>query len=841
MQRLPRWVLLTAIVVVMAVGVASSAAVGTARRPFPKVSGEVDLAGLTAPVEVRRDGYGVPHLYADNAEDLFAAQGYVHAQDRFWEMDIRRHITAGRLSELFGPDQLETDFFVRTLGWRRVAEQELIRVSPSTRRYLDAYATGVNAYLRERPPAGLSLEYSVLGAGYTPEPWSAVDSLAWLKAMAWDLGHNREQETERALATAAVGEQLAADLYPAYPLEGVEPILGRGDVRRGAFDPDAAPGDRRPAPVAGGVVPAEVVETLTAANRLGSALDGWVGSDADDRQSGSNSFALSGSRTASGKAVLGNDPHVATSIPSLFVQGGLHCRTVSALCPFDVSGFGLAGLPGVVIGRNTQIAWGLTTSHADVQDLYLEQLRGNTVRAGAEYQPLTVRTEQVRVAGEEEPRTLTIRASRHGPLISDVHAQLKGIAGRRGPAYAIALRWVGLDPGRTMDSVFGLNQARTFEEFRAAARLLSAPSQNIVYADVRGNIGYQLPGALPRRGKGNGVGLSPGWDAAYDWKGMVPFAELPWAYNPPAGFIVAANQPVVGRRYPHRIGSTFSYGWRSQELVEAISEAGELTLDDAERLFYDDTVRFAATLVPTLLKIKVADPWVLEGQRTLVGWDYSAGADSAAAAYFNVVLHDLLKRTFRDQLPQELWPTGGDRWMAVVATLMKQPDNPWWDDTSTPGVVEDRDDMLLAAMTDARKELTSLTARDTDQWAWGKLHRVTLRHRTLGNSGVRPVEQLFNRGDLAVSGGPAAVNAMGYDTTKGYRVSHGPAMRMLVDLGDLNASRWVNQSGVSGHAFHRNYDDQLPIWAGSRMWPFLAGRTAVEAHTEHVLVLQPRG
>ena len=252
-------------------------------------------------------------------------------------------------------------------------------------------------------------------------------------------------------------------------------------------------------------------------------------------------------------------------------------------------------------------------------------------------------------------------------------------------------------------------------------------------------------------------------------------------------------------------------------------------------------MRVAADLVPALLKIKVADAWVAEGQQTLVGWDYSASADSAPAAYFNVVFHDILKLTFRDELPEAQWPTGGDRWYAVVQDLLDQPRNAWWDDVTTKDKVESRDDILLAAMTMARKEITSLMARDTDGWQWGKLHTATLRNQTLGNSGIGVVERLFNRGPYAVGGGPGVVNAMGYDDTQGYQVVSGPTMRMLVDLGDLDGSRWVNQSGVSGHAFHRNYDDQTELWATNRMWAFASTRAAVEAATTHRLNLVPSG
>ena len=849
MLRKPRWLLFAAIVVVLALVGLAGVSVATVRRSFPQTDGEISLPGLTASVQVLRDGLGVAHVYADNADDLFEAQGYVHAQDRFFEMDVRRHITAGRLSELFGPSQVETDTFIRTLGWRRVAQQELPLLSSSTRRYLDAYADGVNAYLQSHPPGDISLEYSLLGlqgVDDTPEPWTAVDSLAWLKAMAWDLGANLDREVETSLMLARVGPDQTADLWPDYPLKDFDPIVTSGAVRAGAFDPDADAGSRRVLPR--GLTEADrtaYTDALRTVARRLAAVPTMVADRSVDGATGSNSWVVSGDRTATGKPILANDPHLATSIPSTFTQIGLHCRTVTKACPFEVTGYSFSGMPGVVIGRNASMAWGLTTSYVDAQDLYLEEVRGNTVRVGEDYQPLQVRTEQIKVAGEDTPRTITIRSSRHGPLLSDASSDLAQVgtasAGEGNEAYAVSLAWTGLQPNRTMDALLRIDTASTFTEFRAAEKLLATPSQNLVYAGTDGTIGYQLPGAVPERGRGDGDTVSPGWDTAFDWKGLVPFEQLPWVENPEAGFIVTANNQIIGKSYGKQLGSTYSYGWRSQELVDALAANPRMTVEQSLALQGDDTVRFADVLVPRLLKLKLTDPWVAEGQQTLVGWDYSSPPDSAAAAYFFVVVHDILERTFRDQMPEELWPSGGDRWNAVLTALLDDPDNLWWDDEQTKGVVEKRDDILRAAMTDARKELTSLMSRDTDGWQWGKLHRVTLRSSTLGSSGIGPIERLFNRGDWPVGGGPAVVNAMAFDDTRGYGVTAGPTMRMVVDLGDPDRSRWINQSGTSGHAYHPNYDDQAPLWVANQTVPFVTGRTAVEAATEHRLNLVPTG
>ena len=852
MRRIPRWLIFTVVVVLIAAAGLAGLSIATVRRSFPVTTGQSSLTGLNSSVEVVRDAHGIVQIYADDAEDLFQAQGYVQAQDRFYEMDVRRHITSGRLSELFGASQVQTDTYLRTLGWHRVAEQELPLLSATTRRYLDAYAAGVNAYLRGRSASDISLEYSLLGLqglNYQPEDWTAADSLAWLKAMAWDLGSNLNQESELAIMTSRVGATRAAELFPPYPLDGFDPIVTRGTAVDGKFDPSASAAQDRPAPVAPRSGSSTRVRPAAATGgpsaEIGAVLRPWLEPRTSNGEIGSNSWVIAGSRTTTGKPLLGNDPHVATSIPSLFSQIGLHCRTVNQNCPFEVAGFSLAGVPGVVIGHNADIAWGLTTSYVDAQDLYLERVTGNSVEVGSGTEPLTVRTEQLRVRGEDTPRTITIRSTRHGPLLSDVDATVRQVGEVSTPPgrqpYAVALAWTALTPGRSMDGLIQIETATNFQQFRAAAALVSAPSQNLVYADTAGNIGYQLMGSVPDRNRGNGLTPALGWDNAYDWKGLVPFAALPYVYDPPAGYIVAANQEVIGRQYPYHIGSDYSYGWRSQQLKDAIADAGKLSPDAATQLFYDDTIRFAADLVPVLLKVKVSDPWVRQGQQTLVGWDYGASSDSAAAAYFNIVFHDILKRTFRDEMPEDLWPTGGDRWYAVISTLLKEPRNRWWDDTTTPNTIERRDDILLAAMTDARKEATSLMSRDTDGWAWGRIHRVTLKNQTLGTSGIGVVERLFNRGDYPAPGGPAVVNALAFDTADGYAVTEGPTMRMLVDLSNLDNSRWINQSGNSGHAYHPNYDDQLPLWMDNQLLPFPFTRRAIDPTITQRLELIPSG
>jgi penicillin amidase len=401
-----------AVVLVLAL-VATGFVVWSVRRAFPDLAGRLTLPGLSASVTVYRDAHGIPQLYADSTHDLFMAQGYVHAQDRFWEMDFRRHVTAGRVAELFGPDLVPADAFLRTSGWRRDAEQEWNILAPDTRSYLQAYADGVNAWIQANGGANgngvKSLEYTVLGltnSGYTVEPWTPIDSLAWLKAMAWDLRGNMEQEIDRAslLAEGLTRDQIE-QLYPSYPYDRHAPIVSGGAIVDGAFDAAAAPA----APSLDVASWRDALSAVSAAVRRVPTLLG----DNASGDLGSNSWVIGGALTTTGKPLLANDPHLSPSMPGIWYQMGLHCT-----CPYNVEGFTFSGVPGVVIGHNARVAWGFTNLNPDVSDLYLEKVDGDNVFDGTNWVPLAVRTETIKVAGGD-PVTITVRSSMHGPLVSD--------------------------------------------------------------------------------------------------------------------------------------------------------------------------------------------------------------------------------------------------------------------------------------------------------------------------------------------------------------------------------------------------------------------------------------
>jgi penicillin amidase len=841
-------------VVVVLVLVAGVLGVWSVRSPFPTYQGELALAGLTAPVTVHRDRYGIPQIYAETVEDLFRAQGYVHAQERFWEMDFRRHVTSGRLAEWFGPDQVETDTFLRTLGWRRVAEAEWPLISEQSRRYLTAYADGVDAWIEATggPAAtgGKSLHYRLLGlqrSGYEVAPWDPVDSLAWLKAMAWDLRTNLESEIERAsLLAAGLTREQIEQLYPGYPYAEHPPILTTGRVAGGAFDPAAPPPE--PATDAGsaGGTGGEFVPGTGGRLVPGTGSSGIPGL-------GSNSWVVSGEHTATGDPILANDPHLGVSMPGIWHQVGLHCS-----CGFRVSGFSFSGVPGVVIGHNQRIAWGFTNLGSDVTDLFLERVDGDRYQVDGAWRELAVRAETIRVAGGEDV-TVRVRQTHRGPVISDASEGLRELAaGYPGDPeapdseHALSLAWTALAPGRTIDALFVLNQAEDWEGFRDAAARFEVPAQNLVYADVDGNIGYQAPGVVPVRGAGDGRWPAHGWDSAYDWAGSVPFEQLPSVLNPPEGMVVTANQAVIGPQYQPHLTDDWAYGYRSDRIADLLAEAaatGPLDLADMRRIQLDNHNGLAPALVPALLA--APDTPLSRDEAAaldlLRGWDFQqpAGgepgtpeaASSAAAAYFNAVWRHLLELTF-DELPADWQPIGSGRWHQVVVGLLDEPRSFWWDRAGTMAA-ESRDDLLARALAEGYRELSGAQGGDPREWRWGRMHTLTLEDATFGSSGIGPIEALFNRGPVPTAGGPAIVNANTWDASQGYQVTALPSMRMVVDMSDLDASGWVQLTGNSGHPYHPNYTDQLEPWRTGELLPMRWERTTIEAEATGTVTLAP--
>jgi penicillin amidase len=806
------------------------------RRSFPQVVGEIKAAGLEGQVEIVRDGDGIPHIFASNEHDLFFAQGYVHAQDRFWQMDFWRHIGAGRLSEMFGGSQVDTDLFLRSLGFTRLAEQELENLDPGERAILDDYADGVNSYVESRSASQISLEYAILplqASGYAIEPWTPVNTLTWAKVMAWDLSWNMLQEIDRAVLSAGLPVERVDQLYPDYPEE--HPVI----VPAGQVTANTDP--------VGGLPAAALSALADSGERARGVWDltggGWAGI-------GSNNWVVGGSHTESGLPVLANDPHLAIQMPSIWYQNGLHCTEAAADCPYQLIGFSFPGSPGVVIGHNDHIAWGVTNQSVDTQDLFIEKVHPENP-AQYEYQgewvDMEVRPETIVVAGGEDI-DYDVMVTRHGPVISDTYFDEAPFAGSEldlPDDYVVSLAWQTLQPSTLAEAILGVNRATGYEEFRAALSKWDIAAQNVVYADVEGNIAYQATGETPIRASGDGAWPTQGWTGDHEWTGVVPFDDLPSLLNPPRDYIATANNPALAQGSSPFLSIDSDYGYRAARIEAMIENTPSgFSVTSAQNIQMDGEDGGAPNLIPSLLAIDSDNRAVLAMQSVIEPWStgpnaFQARPESPGCAAYQAVWAHLLRLAFHDEIQEDYWPEGGSRWFEVVRGLLESPDDPFWDDTRTDPV-EDRDVILEQAMIDAHEELVGLLGDDLTAWQWADLHTASFENLTFGQSGIAPIEWLFNRtAPHRVGGSSDLVNAVGFYPPAGYVVDWIPSMRMVIDLNDLAASTSVNTTGQSGHAFHRHYDDMLDSWTDGAHHPMRWTRDQVEDGAEGTLRLIP--
>ncbi len=862
MRILKRLVVVLLIVVVVGVGAGAGALAWITTRAMPETTGTLRVAGLEAAVTVDRDAAGFAHVTATTPHDLFLAQGYVHAQERMWQMEVWRRISAGRLSEVFGTGSLDMDRFIRTLGWRHAAERDLAALSGETRAILDAYVAGVNAWL-EANRGDLGLAFVITGTD--PEPWTVLDTLTWGKVQAWNLGGNMDTELFRYLADARLGDPSRTDeLFAAREFAPV--IVPSPDIApvAAAFKPVVVAAQRD------GTSTAELTDLEAAAWRdvasIGddllrvAGLDGSTGGLASDHGIGSNNWVVGPSKSSTGGALLANDPHLGISMPSIWFVNGLHCATVDGACPFDVAGVSFPGVPGVVLGHNARIAWGATNADPDVQDLVIETVdptdQTHYLGPGGASLPFTVRTEQIAVSGGA-PVTINVRETVHGPILNDVDKRLAD-------SPLMALRWSAIHPSaapdRTYEAILGLNTAADFDDFRAALSLYGAPSQNFVYADVDGHIGYQLPGFVPVRSDPGDRGDRPveGSTGDAEWLAPIPFDELPWALDPLDGWIVTANNAVVDAGYPRFIGQDWDPGYRAERIIDLINDHAQdgLTVPEMGLIQADTAPLRARDLV---LWLDPALPDTQDGftiADRIATWDGRCILESTGCAAYMAWEYRILRDVFDDELgPLARDYVGSPTSWVALEQLIEDPESPWWDDTTTP-TVETADDIARRAMDEAGAELRAAFG-DPDLWEWGRLHTATFREATIGTgSGIGPLEWYFNQGPLALPGAAGAVNNSYYRLGRAYpdptdpefeplgidqlfTVTTLPSYRLLVDLSDLDGARIVITTGQSGHPFATHYHDQIDPWRNGDTLPLPFTRDAIAAATVATLTLSP--
>ncbi len=780
----------------------------TVRRSWPQIDDTIQVDGLREEVTVVRDNWGIPHIYASNEHDLFFAQGYVHAQDRFWQMEFWRRIGSGRLSEVLGESALEQDRFIRTVGWHRAAQRDLQQMDESVKGTLEDYAAGVNAYIAASG-GHLGLEFAVLnltGTAIEIDPWTPLDTVTWGKVMAWDLSGNRQAELLRAHIADRLGDDALDTLVPPYSED--DPTIIPHSVTEAALR----------------AVPTVALERLA----LGSG-----------EHVGSNSWVIAGERTDSGMPILANDPHLGIQMPSIWYEIGLHCTPVSPDCPYSVVGASFASTPGVIIGHNDSIAWGVTNLGPDVQDLFIERVNPENpdqYEYEGEWRDMDVVREEIHVAGREDPVVVDVRLTHHGPIINDV-------AGGTEEPWSfgwqpLALSWTALEPGTLVKSILLLNRADNWEGFREALSYWDVPSQNFVYADVVGNIGYQAPGRIPIRAGGDGTRPVPGWSGEYEWVDTIPFDALPRVYNPSEGFLVTANNAVVGADYPYLLTQDWGSAYRARRIQELIESTAIVSIEDVQAMQADTALLWAEAVLPYVTSLSPDASRLAEAIDLLETWDGCATRDSAGAALFEVFRLHLIDATIADELGDDLLEDARPRLVDALPSLLSDGTSPWFDDVTTPEV-EARDDVVLAALDAAVQDLGETQGSRMERWRWGSLHTASFENQSLGQCGIGLVESLFNRGPFPVDGSLAAVNQADYDMSEPYAVKTIASYRQVVDLGDFTESVSMHTTGQSGHPFHRHYDDMIDAWRDVDHHPMLWEREDVETEAQGVLVLTP--
>ncbi len=764
------------------------------RTSLPTIDGTVALAGLSGQVEVVRDKNAVPHIFATSDRDAYFALGYVHAQDRLWQMEFQRRVAAGRLSEVTGERALAIDKFIRTMGIPQAVAGTVARLAPETRAAYDAYAEGVNAFIATAggaPP----LEFVLLG--HRPEPWRVEDSIGWAKMMAWDLGGNAWDEALRArLAKTLTPDELAA-LWPAYPDDG--PI---------ALPPMAALGGE------GFAALASVFPPRPPAGQ------------------GSNNWVVSGVHTASGKPLLANDPHLGLTTPSLWYLAHLSAPGL------DVIGATLPGIPAPVLGRNQHIAWGFTNTNPDVQDLFVETIDPNDP---ARYltpdgpAPFTERQETIHVKDKPDV-TLAVRETRHGPVVSDLVDQADTFLpeGR-----VISFAWTALAPD-DLTAQAGVNvlKAANWDGFIAALEDFSVPVQNIVYADVEGNIGYVAPGRVPIRASGQGWLPSDGASGEGDWVSTIPYVGMPRAFNPPAGRIVTANNRIVGPDYPYFLTRDWSPPFRAARINALLDARDKHDVESFAAIQQDVTSLGAQRMLPLLLgSAKTEDIASKAALDRLKVFDGLMAADKPEPLIYIAWLRELMRGLFGDEL------AGGfdDYWSIRLAPIEQalttyqgfcddRTTEPKEDCATTVGIALDR------ALADLRRRYGD----DMDAWRWGEAHAVHAHHRVLGE--VPGLGGLFEI-NLPHGGEKDTVNAGGFtvgDALNPFRQNHGAGYRAVYDLADLDRSVFIQSSGQSGNPFSPYYKSFADLWRAGGYVPMLTDRGKIEADKLGTLTLTPR-
>ncbi|WP_430510393.1 penicillin acylase family protein [Gottfriedia solisilvae] len=760
-KRFPKWLKITSTIIIVLILLITGSGFYLTKKALPEIKGNLEVGLLEHNVSVTRDTKGVPHIEAKNLHDLYVAQGFVTAQDRLFQMDLSRRQASGQLSEIIGDATVDRDSYFRTLGLRRAAEASYSKYSKEAQNVLNWYAEGVNEYIKYATKEGkLPVEFKILQ--YKPTEWSAIDSLAIGKYMAFDLGGHWNEQAFRYYAMNKFPKEKALELFP-------------------------ADNDLDPYIIPSGTSKIDVEESFASA----IIPPTW---------NGSNDWVVSGSKTKSGKPLLADDPHLGLATPAIWYE--THLKSMD----MNVKGVIFAGVPGIIVGHNDHVAWGVTNVGPDVQDLYIEKRNPNKPDEflyDGKWEKATVVNETIKIK-DKKSKVLPVMITRHGPVISE-------FASEAGKDTVFSLQWTALQPTRELEGVLKFNVAKDWDTFKEGLALFEAPAQNFVFASDDGTIAYRANGNIPIRKKGDGLMPVPGWTSDYDWKGFIPYEELPTLINPEEGFISTANNKVVDDSYPYHISHSWAQPYRQLRIREVLSQSDKLTVKDMQNLQMDEMNLQAKEHMPKFIQsITKQNKELTSIEKSALAelekWNFVDDKDQPSPLIFQRWMTEINKALFDKQISKDMMDLFGDRKVIVDQLLRNSLSGKkviWIDEKG--GI----DQLLLDTYQKTIKNISESDGDDVAKWSWGDHHKVAFTHPL---SSIKVLSYFFNAKDpIPVGGSSTTVKAAGYDEDG--IVDHGASWRTVVDFSDLSKSVNIVGPGQSGNIGSKWYSDQMEDWA----------------------------
>lgn len=777
-----------------------------ATRGIPDYDGKLQLSGLTAEVTVYRDQYAVPHIYARNERDLYMAVGYCMAQDRLFQMDLIRRVTMGRLAEVVGEKAVKIDHLMRALRIPEKSQLMISKTDPAILSQAAAFCEGVNQFVA-RHTDRLPVEFAILG--YTPEKWEPVHVFNVASYMAFDLSTGWKTEVMFYKVLAKIGRERLDAILPDMPAyqEVIYPNFGSN------FGQQAVSMERQ--------------STLLAAGQLLEQMGLTT-------FSGSNNWVVSGKKSVTGKPILANDMHLGLNAPGIWYQ----MHQVAADTGLNVTGVVVPGQPFVIAGHTPYIAWGFTNVMVDDMDFYLEKINPDNpdeYEFNGQWRKMTVKTEKIKVKGGETVEK-KIRFTHRGPIISE----LKKVKDE-----ALSMRWTGNEYSNESRTLYLLARARNWDDFKSAVSTFRAVSQNIVYADVNGNIGLYCSAAVPIRKKGAGLAVMPGWTAEYDWQGLVPFEDLPHSYNPESGFLSSANNRTASDDYPYYISSWFAPDYRYRRINEMLTAKEKFSIEDFMQMHADWKSKLVEDMRPDIIKTLQGATNLSAVEKQAAGllenWDGAMRAESAAAAVFEHFYVAFLHSVFQDELGEELFKefiNSGYVTNFAVERMWADQTSAWYDDVNSADRQESFNDIVVRSFQDAVARLQKDLGGQPESWQWGKIHQLTLKH-PLGSVKILDKVFGFNRGPYDIGGSSHTVSPYQCKYKKPFHPHHGASHRHIYSLADWNESLSVIPTGNCGVPASKYYCDQTEMYLANEYHPDYVRRDLVEKSAKHELTLMP--